>query len=65
MGKQRWGVALSTRSGPDYINYPMGRETVMTAVRWPSGEYPTWSRISGEMSVWAMPQSTQDIRGVG
>ncbi|KAK0629046.1 glycosyl hydrolase [Bombardia bombarda] len=60
-----WGVALSTRSGPDYINYPMGRETVMTPVSWPKGKYPIWSPISGKMSGWPMPRSSKDIQGVG
>ncbi|KAK3350039.1 glycosyl hydrolase [Lasiosphaeria hispida] len=60
-----WGVALSTRSGPNYINYPMGRETVMTAVSWPKGEWPTFSPISGESSGWAMPHAAKDIRGIG
>lgn len=62
-----WGVALSTRSGPEYINYPMGRETVMTPVRWPKGEFPIWSPIGGKMSGWPMPPlaSTNDIPGPG
>lgn len=29
-----WSVALATRSGPAYTNYPMGRETVLTPVVW-------------------------------
>ncbi|SPQ26976.1 655ff5b2-9586-4fd7-b546-5ec898439ef9 [Thermothielavioides terrestris] len=60
-----WAVALSTRSGPEYLNYPMGRETVMTAVSWPEGDWPTFTPISGEMSVWPMPPEQKDIRGVG
>src|SRR6186713_1770557 len=42
-----WGVALSTRSGPEYITYPMGRETVLSAVTWRKGEWPIWTNISG------------------
>jgi hypothetical protein len=62
---RRWGVALSTRSGPEYINYPMGRETVMTAVSWPEGEFPRWTPVQGEMSVWKMPAAQLDIKGDG
>ncbi|KAK4677194.1 hypothetical protein QC764_407420 [Podospora pseudoanserina] len=60
-----WGVALSTRSGPEYIHYPMGRETIMTAVSWPEGEYPVWTPISGEVSGWPLPPAARDIKGVG
>ncbi|KAK3292680.1 glycoside hydrolase family 43 protein [Chaetomium fimeti] len=60
-----WAVALSTRSGPGYLHYPMGRETVMTAVSWPEGEWPTFTPISGKMSGWPMPPEQKDIRGVG
>ncbi|KAL2176196.1 glycoside hydrolase family 43 protein [Thermothelomyces heterothallicus CBS 202.75] len=60
-----WAVALSTRSGPEYLHYPMGRETVMTAVSWPKDEWPTFTPISGRMSGWPMPPSQKDIRGVG
>jgi hypothetical protein len=61
----RWAVALSTRSGPEYLHYPMGRETVMTAVSWPKGEFPVFTPISGKMNVWPMPAEQKDIRGVG
>ncbi|KAK3316216.1 glycosyl hydrolase [Apodospora peruviana] len=60
-----WGVALSTRSGPAYINYPMGRETVMTPVNWPKGEFPIWSPINGKMNGWPMPPATKDLGGSG
>ncbi|KAM7188616.1 Non-reducing end alpha-L-arabinofuranosidase BoGH43B [Naviculisporaceae sp. PSN 640] len=56
-----WGVALSTRSGPEYIHYPMGRETVMTPVRWPSAkEFPIWSPIRGKMSGWPFPSPREN-----
>lgn len=35
-----WGVALATRSGPDWEIYPMGRETVLFAVNWEEDEWP-------------------------
>ncbi len=43
----------------------MGRETVMTAVRWPKGDWPTFTPISGQVSGWPMPPETTDIPGVG
>ncbi|KAJ9151208.1 Beta-xylosidase [Pleurostoma richardsiae] len=60
-----WGVALSTRSGPEYLYYPMGRETVMTSVSWPKGEFPIWTQIQGKMSGWQLPPAKKDIRGIG
>lgn len=61
----RWGVALSTRSGPSYLNYPMGRETIMVPVAWDQGEFPTWSPAKGQMSGWAFPPENKDIQGSG
>jgi hypothetical protein len=43
----------------------MGRETVMTSVSWPKGEWPTFTPVSGKMSGWPMPRENKDIRGVG
>ena len=60
-----WGVALSTRSGPEYITYPMGRETVLSAVTWKKGEWPIWTNISGTISGWPMPPINKDIPGSG
>ncbi|KAK3984604.1 Non-reducing end alpha-L-arabinofuranosidase BoGH43B [Cladorrhinum sp. PSN332] len=56
-----WAVALSTRSGPEYVHYPMGRETVLTAVKWDEGEFPVFTPISGEVSVWELPESANTI----
>lgn len=53
--KNWWAVALSTRSGPEYVHYPMGRETVMTAVSWPTDQFPVFTPISGEISAWPFP----------
>ena len=36
--------------GPDYVVYPMGRETVMTTVTWEEGEWPVFEPIRGRMS---------------
>ncbi|KAM0820018.1 putative Glycosyl hydrolase [Seiridium cardinale] len=60
-----WAVALSTRSGPDYLNYPMGRETVLTPVTWAEGEFPVFTAVSGEMSGWPLPSTASDIHGEG
>ncbi|KAI0466561.1 glycosyl hydrolase [Xylaria cf. heliscus] len=60
-----WGVALSTRSGPEYLNFPMGRETVMVPVTWEQGKFPVWSPVRGLMSGWPMPQENKQIPGSG
>jgi hypothetical protein len=43
----------------------MVRETVMTAVSWPKGEWPTFTPITGKVSGWPMPHERKDIRGIG
>ncbi|KAI3401507.1 hypothetical protein diail_10941 [Diaporthe ilicicola] len=60
-----WGVALATRSGPGDTYYPMGRETVLTAVTWEEGQFPVWTNISGQESGWAMPPVNKEIAGTG
>ncbi|CAK7211994.1 hypothetical protein SBRCBS47491_001312 [Sporothrix bragantina] len=54
-----WAVALATRSGPEYANYPMGRETVLTPVEWPSAAavnnetglgWPRFTPVNGTMN---------------
>ncbi|KAI1763394.1 glycoside hydrolase family 43 protein [Hypoxylon sp. FL1150] len=60
-----WGAALSTRSDPEYLNYPMGRETVMVPVTWPDDEFPVWSSVNGEMSGWEFPQENLELNGTG
>lgn len=60
-----WGVALSTRGGPEYTNFPMVRETVMTPVTWKTGEWPVFSQVKGTMTGWEMPRKNRDIRGTG
>ncbi|KAF2203986.1 glycoside hydrolase family 43 protein [Delitschia confertaspora ATCC 74209] len=56
-----WGVALSTRSGPDYITYPMGRETVMYNVTWEAGKWPVCEQVRGNMKGWQLPKSNKKI----
>jgi len=45
-----WSSALAWRSGPAAIHYPMGRETVLTSVRWEKGEWPEFQPVSGVVS---------------
>ncbi|KAF9892135.1 hypothetical protein FE257_002541 [Aspergillus nanangensis] len=44
-----WAVALSTRSGPEWKNYPMGRETVLVPATWATGEWPVIQPVRGHM----------------
>ncbi|KAH8426819.1 uncharacterized protein LDX57_004549 [Aspergillus melleus] len=53
-----WGVALSTRSGPEYRSYPMGRETVLYPVTW-DDEWPILDPVYGNMEGWERPGSNQ------
>jgi hypothetical protein len=43
----------------------MGRETVLTSVSWPSGDWPVFTPIKGKMTGWTMPATDKDIRGEG
>lgn len=60
-----WGMALATRSGPEYKIYPMGRETVLFPVTWRTGEWPILQPVEGRMSGWPMPKPTREIAGDG
>ncbi|KAK6199060.1 Transcriptional activator spt7 [Pestalotiopsis sp. IQ-011] len=60
-----WGVALSTRCGPAYEVYPMGRETVLYPATWADGEWPVLQKVEGEMSGWPLPAATRDVPGDG
>ncbi|TFY73238.1 hypothetical protein EWM64_g10774, partial [Hericium alpestre] len=59
-----WGVALSTRSGPEYTYYPMGRETVLTPAQWKEGEFPTFTPVLGE-ETGPLPPQKKGIKGSG
>jgi beta-xylosidase len=59
-----WGVALSTRSGPEYVHWPMNRETVLYPVSWPKGEWPTLDPVRGTMS-GPLPPQDLNIPGTG
>ncbi|KAL1637616.1 hypothetical protein SLS58_009289 [Diplodia intermedia] len=62
-----WGVALATRSGPAWANYPMGRETVLFPASWGSaGEWPVpQSPVKGRMEGWPLPPRSRDLPGDG
>lgn len=61
-----WGVALSTRSGPEWVNYPMGRETVLYAARWDEGEWPVLNPVRGiESGPLPFGGNNRNVKGVG
>ncbi|KAI0471320.1 glycoside hydrolase family 43 protein [Xylaria cf. heliscus] len=60
-----WGMCLSTRSGPEWEVYPMGRETVLFPVTWDEGEWPVLQPVRGKMSGWALPPADRDLPGDG
>ncbi|WYZ36882.1 hypothetical protein EsH8_II_000388 [Colletotrichum jinshuiense] len=59
-----WGVALATRSGPAWEIYPMGRETVLFAVKWEEGQWPVLDPVRGTMT-GPLPQPNKDVPGDG
>ncbi|KAF9876823.1 xylosidase: arabinofuranosidase [Colletotrichum karsti] len=59
-----WATALSTRSGPKWKSYPMGRETVLAPAVWEEGEWPVISPIRGNMS-GPLPPTNRDVPGSG
>ena len=59
-----WAVALSTRSGPAWEIYPMGRETVLVPVTWEEGEWPILDPVRGRMS-GPLPPLNRNIKGSG
>ena len=59
-----WGVALSTRSGPAWLNYPMGRETVLFPMTWEEGKWPAPSQVRSHMS-GPLPPVNVNITGAG
>ncbi|KAE8335656.1 hypothetical protein BDV24DRAFT_171145 [Aspergillus arachidicola] len=60
-----WAVALSTRSGPEWKNYPMGRETVLAPATWDEGEWPVVQPVRGQMQ-GPLPRENKDgITGDG
>lgn len=61
-----WGVALAIRSGPEYITFPMGRETILTNVTWANGSWPVFHNpVRGTMTGHQLPRISQDLPGDG
>ena len=64
-----WGMALATRSGPEYKSYPMGREAVLFPVTWEDGNdgdaWPVLQPVRGKMEGWPLPEPTRDVPGEG
>ncbi|KAI0394112.1 glycoside hydrolase family 43 protein [Xylariaceae sp. FL0594] len=60
-----WGVALATRTGPEYKVYPMGRETVLYPVSWPKDSWPILQPVRGQMSGWPLPRLSRELPGTG
>jgi len=60
-----WGCALSTRSGPNYTVYPMGRETVLMPVTWQKDQFPVFSQTRGKMEGWPLPPLSSIEEGEG
>jgi len=61
---QHWAIALGVRAGYDYnfdpynSLFPMGREALLTPVKWPAGEWPTYQNVSGVMTGdFVLPQN--------
>ncbi|KAH8592148.1 glycosyl hydrolase [Bisporella sp. PMI_857] len=59
-----WAVALSTRSGPEWEVYPMGRETILTPAKWEKGEWPILDPVHGKMS-GPLPPKNKNVPGKG
>jgi beta-xylosidase len=60
-----WAVALSTRSGPEWKNYPMGRETVLAPATWDKGEWPAVQPVRGQMQGPLLRENKGITRGEG
>lgn len=57
-----WAVALSTRGGPAFKTYPMGRETILTNASWDNGSWPIiHNPVKGTMNGWPLPKANQDL----
>jgi beta-xylosidase len=54
-----FGVALATRSGPAWENFPMGRETVLFSVVWDKGQWPVLAPVRGIMDGSSLPARSQ------
>ncbi|TVY67697.1 Non-reducing end alpha-L-arabinofuranosidase BoGH43A [Fusarium oxysporum f. sp. cubense] len=59
-----WGMALATRSGPQFEIYPMGRETVLFPVYWGKGRWPEMQPVRGRMK-GPLPPKSKRLPGSG
>ncbi|KAL3488041.1 glycosyl hydrolase [Aspergillus germanicus] len=59
-----WAVTLATREDSSHEHYPMGRESVLTPVRWEKGQWPVFSPVEGTMEGWPRPV-TSHVPGDG
>jgi beta-xylosidase len=50
-----FAVACAVRSGPEWANFPMGRETVLSPLVWETGQWPRLSSIRGIMDSSTLP----------
>jgi beta-xylosidase len=65
-GGQWWGVALAVRSGPEWVTFPLGRETVLYNATWEYGAWPELQHpVRGEMQGWSLPDIAQSVPGDG
>ncbi|KAF2036669.1 xylosidase : arab-like proteininofuranosidase [Setomelanomma holmii] len=63
---QLWGVALAVRTGPEWLNFPLGRETVLYNVTWENGSWPVLQHpVRGDMRGWSLPGIVQNLPGDG
>ena len=60
-----WGMALCTRSGPQYTTYPMSREACLFPVTWNKDECPFATQVQGAMDAWPLPVYNTDLPGNG
>lgn len=59
-----WAMALSRRSGPEYIHFPMSREASLVPCRWTSEGWPVCSQVEGNMT-GPLPAYNKDIKAQG
>ncbi|KAL0765352.1 hypothetical protein CaCOL14_012101 [Colletotrichum acutatum] len=56
-----WGMCLTTRSGPEYEIYPMGREAALFPVSWGKGKWPVLDPVRGVMGGWKLPATLSNV----
>ena len=63
---QWWATGLAVRAGGNYADdpyhasFPMGRETFLTSITWPEGEFPIFTNVSGTLAGnFTLPQPSE------